>query len=319
MSELSSPLVSVVMPFFEVASFLVESIESVRAQRYQNWELLLCDDGGTDGSRDIAERFASVDPARIRILEHEDRANHGASASRNVGLHAARGEIVALLDGDDVWFPSTLDEQVALLRENPLADMVYGTAQHWYTWSGLPGSAGLDHIPDAGLPSHTLLAPGELLIRLLRREIRAPHTCSTVVRTEAVRRAGGFVEEFRQVYTDQVFFARLSLVASALFVDGCRARYRIHQASSYATAKRTGRGREARTHFLDWLERYLREHPAFDDRELHVALRAAQRRVRHPKVFGAIDRTRDALRRAVARVTGRTQRGGASSSSSSAS
>ena len=68
------------MPFHNVAAFFAESIESVRAQRYQHWELLLCDDGGTDGSRDIAERYASVDPARIRILEHEDRANRGASS-----------------------------------------------------------------------------------------------------------------------------------------------------------------------------------------------------------------------------------------------
>jgi glycosyltransferase involved in cell wall biosynthesis len=318
MSELRSPLVSVVMPYFNVAAFLAESIESVRAQRYQNWELLLCDDGGTDGSREIAERYASVDPARIRILEHEDRANRGASATRNLGLRAARGDIISLLDADDVWFPNTLEEQVALLRAHPEADMVYGLAQHWYLWSGTPGSAGRDHIPPAGLASNTLLAPRELITRLLRREIRAPHTCSTAIRADAVRRAGGFVEELRRVYTDQAFFARLSIVSPILFVERCWARYRIHPSSSYATARRTGKGREARALFLEWLDGYLREDPARSDRALRIALDASRRRVRHPRLFAVIDRTRRAVRRAIARVTGR-QRDRARSSSNSAS
>ena len=319
MSELRQRLVSVVMPFHNVAAFLAESVESVRAQRYQHWELLLCDDGGTDGSREIAERYASVDPARIRILEHEGRANRGASATRNLGLDAARGEIVALLDADDVWFPNVLEEQVSLLGANAHADMVYGLAEHWYSWSGVPGSAGADYTPPAGLASNTLLAPRELLTRLLRREIRAPHTCSAAMRTEAVRLAGGFVEEFRQVYTDQAFFAKLSIVAPVLFVERCWARYRIHPASSYATAKRTGKGLEARARFLDWLDGYLREDPTRSDRALRVALAAARRRVRHPRLFRAIDGARRMLRRALGRPAGRQGAAASASSSSSAS
>ena len=86
MSADARPVVSVIMPFLDVARFLDEAIESVRAQTYPRWELLLCDDGATDGSSDIARRWTELDPARIRHLEHPDRATHGASATRNLGI-----------------------------------------------------------------------------------------------------------------------------------------------------------------------------------------------------------------------------------------
>ena len=82
MSEHAAPLVSVVMPIYHVSAYLAEAIESVRAQKYQHWELLLCDDGSTDGSTEIAARYAALDPDRIRHLAHEGRANLGASAAR---------------------------------------------------------------------------------------------------------------------------------------------------------------------------------------------------------------------------------------------
>ena len=116
MSAASGPLVSVIMPFLNAAPFLEEAIESVRAQTYANWELLLCDDGSTDGSSEIARRYASLDPSRIRHLTHDDGATHGASAARNLGLRRVRGELVALLDGDDVWLPHKLEEQVAIMN-----------------------------------------------------------------------------------------------------------------------------------------------------------------------------------------------------------
>ena len=75
------PLVSVIVPFLDVAPFLAEAIESVRGQTYTNWELLLCDDGATDGSSDIAREYAERDPARIRHLVHDGPAHQGASAA----------------------------------------------------------------------------------------------------------------------------------------------------------------------------------------------------------------------------------------------
>jgi glycosyltransferase involved in cell wall biosynthesis len=311
MSEASPPLesspphpltrapavVSVIMPFLDVAPFLGEAIESVRAQTYPRWELLLCDDGSTDGSSDIARRYAALDPSRIRHLTHPDGATHGASAARNLGIAAARGEVIALLDGDDVWFPPKLEEQLAILAERPDADALYGVTELRYSWTGAPEDAARDSRPPGGIPSNTLLAPRALLAGMLRRELLVPCTCSIVVRAGAVRRSGGFVDEFRHIYTDVAFYSRLSLVASVLYVERCWDRYRRHPTSAYSEVQRRGEGREARLRWLTWLDRYLDGTDARDDRELRVAVRASLRRVRHPRLFAVVDRVRGLLRR----------------------
>ena len=296
MSADARPVVSVIMPFLDVARFLDEAIESVRAQTYPRWELLLCDDGATDGSSDIARRWAELDPARIRHLQHPDGATHGASATRNLGIAHARGEVIALLDGDDTWFPTKLEEQLAILAERPDADALYGVTELWYGWTGAPEDAARDSRPSGGIPSNTLLAPRELLVGMLRRELLVPCTCSIIVRADAVRRSGGFVDEFRQIYTDVAFYSRLSLVARVLYVERCWDRYRRHPASAYSEVQRRGEGREARLRWLTWLDRYLDGTDAKDDQELRVALRASLRRERHPRLFGLVDRVRKAFR-----------------------
>src|SRR5262249_6096994 len=99
------PLVSVVTPFWNARSFIAEAIESVLAQEFQSWELLLVDDGATDGSTDIARDYAGRFPEKIRYLEHEGHANRGSSCARNLGIRDAKGAYIAFLDADDVWTP----------------------------------------------------------------------------------------------------------------------------------------------------------------------------------------------------------------------
>jgi glycosyltransferase involved in cell wall biosynthesis len=283
-----APLVSVVVPFLNVAPYLGEAIESVRAQTYDRWELLLCDDGATDGASEIAERYAALDPERIRHLRHEGKAHLGASAARNLGLHHARGSLIALLDGDDVWLPHKLAEQVAILREHLEADALYGLTELWHSWTGVPEDASRDVVPPSGVPSDTLLPRRALLEGMLTREVLVPCTCSIVMRADAVRRSGGFANEFPGIYDDVAFYSRLSLVASVLFVGRCWDRYRQHAASTYAGVKRRGEGQQARKRYLEWLGTYLRETDARDDRSLRRALFVAKMRVRFPRLFRMI-------------------------------
>ena len=84
-------LVSAVIIFFNEERFLEEAIESVRAQTYTNWELLLVDDGSTDGSSACARRHAAAEPGRVRYLEHPGRVNLGMSAARNLGIRGGAG------------------------------------------------------------------------------------------------------------------------------------------------------------------------------------------------------------------------------------
>src|SRR5262245_29470593 len=106
------PLVSVIIIFLNAERFIQEAIESVFAQTYKHWELLLVDDGSTDGSTEIGRQYAAHDPEKVRYLEHEAHENRGMSASRNLGIRDARGKHIAFLDADDVWFSNILAEQV---------------------------------------------------------------------------------------------------------------------------------------------------------------------------------------------------------------
>src|SRR3712207_4093497 len=126
MGNVSEPSVSVITIFLDEERFIEEAIESVLAQRYDNWELLLVDDGSTDGSTQIALRYAERYPEKVRYLEHPGHENRGRSATRNVGTSYARGEHIGFLDADDVWLPHKLQQQVEILNSHPEAGMVYG-------------------------------------------------------------------------------------------------------------------------------------------------------------------------------------------------
>ena len=106
-------LVSIVMPNFNGSKYLQETIDSVIAQTYKNWELLLVDDCSTDNSIEIARSYGDD---RIRILQNEK--NGGAAVSRNHALREARGRWIAFLDSDDVWRSEKLERQIKFMVEN---------------------------------------------------------------------------------------------------------------------------------------------------------------------------------------------------------
>jgi glycosyltransferase involved in cell wall biosynthesis len=127
------PTVSVIMPAYNVAPYLEASIASVLAQSYTDLELVIVDDGSTDGTHRIAADWAARDP-RIVLVRKE---NGGISTARNRAMAVASGELFALLDSDDIWEPEFLQAQVDVLRDRPDVDLV--TANGWYLGSRLDG------------------------------------------------------------------------------------------------------------------------------------------------------------------------------------
>lgn len=105
-------LISIITPVYNGEDFLDRSIKSVLSQTYQNWELLLIDDGSEDDSARIIERYLEDD--RIKFLKND--SNSGISATRNKGINNSSGECIALLDQDDEWFPDKLQKQVKVLN-----------------------------------------------------------------------------------------------------------------------------------------------------------------------------------------------------------
>lgn len=126
MDNFDPTLISVVMPCYNARSYIREAIVSVLHQSYPSWELIIVDDGSTDGSTDIIEEMARTHPDRIRVL-YQHRL--GPSVARNQALAQARGNYVAFLDADDYWLPSALQKLHTALIEAP-ADVAYCGWQH---------------------------------------------------------------------------------------------------------------------------------------------------------------------------------------------
>ena len=107
-------LVSIIMPSYNTANYIEASIESVRHQTYENWELIIVDDCSTDNTDEVVRPFLT--DGRIRYLKNEQ--NSGAAMSRNRALREAKGKWIAFLDSDDLWLPEKLEKQVAFMEQN---------------------------------------------------------------------------------------------------------------------------------------------------------------------------------------------------------
>jgi glycosyltransferase involved in cell wall biosynthesis len=281
----SDPVVSVVMPFLDAERFIAEAIDSVVAQDFPAWELLLVDDGSTDGSSRIAREAAARD-ARIRCLEHAAHANRGKSTSRNLGISAARGRYITFLDADDVFLEGKLARQVGLLDSRPAAVMTYGTTEYWFGWDPQGTAGEADRLGKLGVAAGRTYPPPALLVAYLRDPGIVPCICALLVRREAALAVECFDESFQDLYEDQVFIVKLLLHGPVYVDDACGERYRQHAQSSSARAEREGRyhptaANEARRLFLRWVESYVHAHGR-GDRGLRRALTRALRPYRGP-------------------------------------
>ncbi|NLL79432.1 MAG: glycosyltransferase family 2 protein [Clostridiales bacterium] len=115
--------VSIIIPVYNAAAFLKETVESVKKQTYENWELLLVDDCSSDDSVRLMEQFAKEDE-RIRPIRQE--MNQGAAQARNRGIQEAEGRYIAFLDADDIWREEKLTRELAFLKEKEAAFVFSG-------------------------------------------------------------------------------------------------------------------------------------------------------------------------------------------------
>jgi len=276
----------------------------VRAQRYEAWELLLVDDAGGDGSAAIAAEYAARERHRITLLSHAGGENRGASASRNLAIRHARGAYIALLDADDVWLPTKLNEQVELLDAHPEVGMLYGNSLYWYGWTGIPADRVRDRVPDLGVTDDTVFDPPRLLERCLRATVAVPCPCSVMLRRGAFDRSGGFNEQFTGVNAsseDLVFFAKVMLRERVLVANRIWDRYRRHPDSVYERAKADGLAVAARYHYLEWLRAFMDGNDLADD-ALRSAVEWAMAREREPRAADAATRWRRFASRVADRI-----------------
>ena len=118
-------LISCIIPVFNGEPYLGEALKSVLEQTYQPVEIVVVDDGSTDGTAEVVERYS----AQVSYLR---QSNQGSATAKNLGLSATQGEFIAFLDADDLWHPEKLARQMARLRERPDIDLCFTRFQHFW-------------------------------------------------------------------------------------------------------------------------------------------------------------------------------------------
>jgi len=208
----TDPRVSIVVPVYNAERTLAATLRSVWAQTCGDFELLVVNDGSTDGT---AALLAGQSDPRLRVISHR---NAGVSASRNRGVAEARGEFVAFLDGDDLWTPDKLQAQVAALQGAPDAALVY-------SWTDLIDEAG--RVIQRG--SH-VVANGRVYPLLASRNFL---DCGStpLIRRSALIEAGPFDETLKGG-EDWDLWLRLATRHAFVCLPVVQVQYRVHGSSA---------------------------------------------------------------------------------------
>lgn len=232
-------MISVIMPAFNAEAYLREAVASVLAQTYPNVELVLVEDGSSDGTMETCAALASAHPERIRLLH---QANQGPYRARNVGISVARGEYIAFLDADDWWMPDCLSRLHEALRDSP-AVLAYCGWQN----VGLKGPRAQPYVPpdyeseDKAARFLRAAAPWPIHVALVRREV--------------LDEVGGFDLDL-PTCMDYDLWLRIAVGRPIRLVPEVLAFYRHHQ-SGQITSKQWRQARNS------WLvkRKFVREHP----------------------------------------------------------
>lgn len=125
---MSSPKVSVCIASYNHECYLAETLSSILAQTYQDFEIVIVDDESTDDSVRLIEQFVSQYPDRIRFYQHADRRNHGVSRTTNLAIEKSHGQYISFIGSDDIWHNNKLEVEVAAFEQNPQAGLIYAKA-----------------------------------------------------------------------------------------------------------------------------------------------------------------------------------------------
>lgn len=279
------PLVSVIVPFLNEELLLKEAVESVLSQTYTSWELILVDDGSTDASSSIAQKYAADYEGKIFYYEHEGHVNKGLSASRNKGIEQAQGDFIAFLDADDVWLPSKLLQQLNIFNQYPETGMLAEAYECWFSWLEPERE---DRVIAVGVPQDRMYQPPELVYRLYPLNSRpGPCPSSLMVTRKAIANVGGFEEGFthhNQLYEDQAFLIKIYLKENVYVSSACNIRYRQRKDSIVSRVHADGHYLSVRKYFLEWLQMYLQQEH-ITDKKIMKLLKKAWLPYHHPQLF----------------------------------
>jgi glycosyltransferase involved in cell wall biosynthesis len=230
----ASPLVSVIMPVYNGERFLAQALDSALAQTLRSSEIIVVDDGSTDGSGALADRYAAAHPGRVRVVHQE---NQGLPLARNAAIAVARGRYLALLDADDIWLPGHLAACVDVLERDPAVGLVHADAEDI-------DARGRVLPRGRWQPRWTHGAHDPFTAILLRRQHVA---CLTAVfRRSVIERVGDFDARFNRLGSeDRDMWLRIAKVANLVYLSELHAQYRVHGNNMSANAEHMRRAQRA--------------------------------------------------------------------------
>lgn len=280
-SNSSTPRVSVVLCFYNEVRFIDEAIQSVLAQTLTSWELILVDDGSSDGSVTISKQYANQYPDQIFYIDHAENKNCGLSASRNWGIAHSRGEYIALLDADDVWMKDKLALQVEIMENNPQATVLLEASVYWNSWNKQEAH---DVVIPIGVSGGKIYSPPTLMLALYPLGKGAAPCPSGFMLRRSVFNRTKFEESFRgifQMYEDQAFLCKIYLRENVYIKEAAHNLYRQRPASLVSAVHEDGRYHEVRKYYLNWFGNFLKAE-SFQDPSVRSALNKALFEYRHP-------------------------------------
>jgi glycosyltransferase involved in cell wall biosynthesis len=199
-----SPFFSVIIPAYNCGHLIGETLDSALSQEYQDFEIIIVNDGSSDNTRDIIEDYAKRYHPRIEIINQENRGEGGA---RNAGIKQAKGRYLAFLDSDDLWFPWTLAMYWNVLKESDFPAILIGTGKEF------EGFSVFRQIQRESLKTRYY----EDYFSLAKHPYVPAGTPGTIVSTEEARRVGG-LSTMRVVGLDQEFLIKLGDARGLVYV-----------------------------------------------------------------------------------------------------
>ncbi len=212
------PKVSVIIPTYNCAQYISEAMESALAQSYQDFEILIIDDGSTDNIKDVIKGYLDNFPNKVRYIFQE---NHGLANARNTGIQNAKGEFIALLDADDRWLPDRLEIGVREIEADPTVGLVHANITFMTEeWKSIRTPRRNKEFLSGYIFEHIFLRHADI-------------SCPTILfRKECCRQVGVFDENLTRLgCEDRDLWLRIAQKYRFQYVDKILAHYRVRKAS----------------------------------------------------------------------------------------
>jgi glycosyltransferase involved in cell wall biosynthesis len=255
------PLVSIISPTYNHEKYLADCIESVLGQSYPEWEMIILNDGSTDRTSEIAATYRDAD-SRIRLVNQENVGIFRLSETYNKGVAMARGQYLAILEGDDCWAPNKLELQVQAMQNDPSASVCWGMARCvngdksvvYYTAPDLDA-------PDAGYYGNDQV--GSILNVFLYRNCIPALTI--LIKKEALTQVGGFKQVFNLPLVDLPTLYELAMTGRFIFLPetlGDWRNYASQVTKTYPAVMTEG--------FYKMAKAFLKGHPSAESLKVDV-------------------------------------------------